>query len=415
MNRIFIETNMVGISSKNHLNFFVTGINYRKADAGLRGQFSINHDQYSRILEKATETGLDELFILSTCNRTEVYGFAENADQLVELLCSETAGTISTFKQIAYIKNGTAAIEHLFNVGAGLDSQILGDYEIIGQMKTAVKFAKEKGFVGAFLERLVNSVLQSSKAIKNQTELSGGTVSVSFAAVQYILKNIHAVADKKILLIGTGKMGRSACKNVVDYLGTKNITLINRSEEKAISLAKEMGLKHASVQELPLQLVIADIIIVATNATEPTVLFSHLEGKGKKWIIDLTVPSNVEASVRDLSNVSLINVDELSKLKDETLAKREAEVPKAKQIIAEHISDFTEWHEMRKHVPVLKAVKTKLKEIQSDPLFIPLYTQNNDTPADQKIQRVINGMASKMKVQNQKGCHYIEAINEFIA
>jgi glutamyl-tRNA reductase len=282
-------------------------------------------------------------------------------------------------------------------------------------MKTAVKFAKEKDFVGAFLERLVNSVLQSSKAIKNQTELSGGTVSVSFAAVQYILKNIQAVTDKKILLIGTGKMGRSACKNVVDYLGTKNITLINRSEEKAISLAKEMGLNHASLQELPLQLAAADIVIVATNATEPTVLCSHLDGKGKKWIIDLTVPSNVEASVRNLFNVSLINVDELSKLKDETLAKREAEVPKAKKIIAEHIDEFIEWHEMRKHVPVLKAVKTKLKEIQSDPLFIPLYTQNNDTPADQKIQRVINGMASKMKVQNQKGCHYIEAINEFIA
>lgn len=406
---------MFGISSKNLSNFFVTGINYRKADAGLRGQFSINHDQYSRILEKATASGLDELFILSTCNRTEIYGFAENADQLIGLLCSETAGTIDTFKQIAYIKNEIAAIEHFFNVGAGLDSQILGDYEIIGQIKTAVKFSKEKGFVGAFLERLVNSVLQSSKAIKNQTELSGGTVSVSFAAIQYILKNIQAVADKKILLIGTGKMGRSACKNVVDYSGTKNITLINRSEAKAVSLAEEMGLTHASLEELPLQLAAADIIIVATNATEPAVLFSHLEGKGKKWIIDLTVPSNVEASVKNLSNVSLINVDELSKLKDETLAKREAEVPKAKQIISEHIADFTEWHEMRKHVPVLKAVKTKLKEIQSDPLFIPLYTQNTDMPAEQKIQRVINGMASKMKVQNQKGCHYIEAINEFIA
>lgn len=406
---------MFATGSKNLSNFFVTGINYRKADAGLRGQFSINHDQYSGILEKATAVGLDELFILSTCNRTEVYGFAENADQLIELLCSETTGDYSTFRRIAYKKNGTTAIEHLFNVGAGLDSQILGDYEIIGQMKTAVKFAKEKGFVGAFLERLVNSVLQSSKAIKNQTELSGGTVSVSFAAVQYILRNIQSVADKKILLIGTGKMGRSACKNVVDYLGTKNITLVNRSEEKAVSLAEEMGLSHASLQALPLQLAAADIIIVATNATEPTVLFSHLEEKGKKWIIDLTVPSNVEASVRDLSNVSLINVDELSKLKDETLAKRESEIPKAKQIIAEHIADFTEWREMRKHVPVLKAVKTKLKEIQSDPLFIPLNTQNNDTAADQRIQRVINGMASKMKVQNQKGCHYIEAINEFIA
>src|SRR5574337_1138047 len=118
---------MAAISIKNLSNFFVTGVNYRKADAGLRGKFSINHDQYSSILEKATVTGLDELFILSTCNRTEIYGFAENADQLIGLLCSETAGTIDTFKQIAYIKNGIAAIEHFFNVGAGLDSQILGD------------------------------------------------------------------------------------------------------------------------------------------------------------------------------------------------------------------------------------------------------------------------------------------------
>lgn len=406
---------MVAISSKNFSNFFVTGVNYRKAEAGLRGQFSVSNDQYSQILEKAAASNFDELFILSTCNRTEVYGFAENADQLIELLCSETKGDKATFKQLAYIKKGLAAIEHLFNVGAGLDSQILGDYEIIGQIKTAVKFSKERGFVGAFSERLVNSVLQSSKAIKNQTELSGGTVSVSFAAVQYILKNIKAVTNKKILLVGTGKMGRSACKNVVDYLGTKNITLINRSEEKAVSLAREMRLAHASLQELSVHLATADIIIVATNSHQPTVLSSQLEGKGKKWIIDLTVPSNVESSVKNLPNISLIDVDELSKLKDETLTKREAEIPKAKQIVAEHICDFTEWYELRKHVPVLKAVKTKLKEIQSDPLYLPLYSQNNDTSDDLRIQRVINGMATKMKVQNQKGCYYIEAINEFIA
>lgn len=415
---------MVAISSKKFSNFFIAGVNYRKAEAGIRGQFSINTEQYSRILEKATASNLDELFILSTCNRTEVYGFAENPDQLIELLCSETTGDATTFKQLAYIKKGTAAIEHLFNVGAGLDSQILGDYEIIGQIKAAVKFSKEKGFIGAFCERLVNSVLQSSKAVKNQTELSGGTVSVSFAAVQYLLNNIQIVADKKILVVGTGKMGRSACKNIVDYLETKSITLINRSEEKAIALANEMKLSHATMQELPLQLAASDIIIVATNADEPTVLSSHLEGKGRKWVIDLTVPSNVEPAVKKLPNVSLVNVDELSKMKDETLAKREAEVPKAKQIVAEHISDFTEWYEMRKHVPVLKAVKTKLKQIQTDPLFIPsqmncsdriFYTQNKSTHAEQKIQRVINGMASKMKMQDQKGCYYIEAINEFIA
>ena len=111
--------------------------------------------------------------------------------------------------------------------------------------------------------------------------------------------------------------------------------------------------------------------------------------------------------------MTLINVDELSKLKDETLAKREAEVPRAKAIIREHMADFLEWHEMRKHVPVLKAMKTKLKEIHNSPLFIPLY--NNSAHTEEKIQRVINGMAFKMKGQNQRGCHYIQAINEFIA
>ena len=169
---------------KNISNFYVAGINYKKSDASVRGQFAINSEQYITILQKAASQGLNEIFILSTCNRTEVYGFANNSQQLIELLCSETPGDIKTFKQTAYIKNGMDAIEHVFSVGAGLDSQILGDYEIVGQLKNAVKFSKEYGFVGAFTERLINCVLQSSKLIKNHTELSGGTVSVSFAAVQ---------------------------------------------------------------------------------------------------------------------------------------------------------------------------------------------------------------------------------------
>ena len=142
-------------------------------------------------------------------------------------------------------------------------------------------------------------------------------------------------------------------------------------------------------------------------------MVSHLSDQRNKLILDLSVPYNVEANAQHLSHITLINIDELSRLKDETLARREAEVPKAKLIIAEHIAAFFEWSEMRKHVPVLKAVKTKLKEIHQSPLFIPLYS--NPAHAEEKIQRVINGMAYKMKGQNQKGCHYIEAINEFIA
>ena len=191
----------------------------------------------------APQYGIKELFVLSTCNRTEIYGFAENAANLCELLCTQTQGSLANFIEMSYIKNGRQAIEHLFDVAAGLDSQILGDYEIIGQIKQSVKFSKQNNFIGAYLERMVNGVLQSSKAIKNTTELSGGTVSVSFAAIQYIKEHITNLADKKILLLGTGKIGRNTCKNLVDYLQTKNITLINRTETKAAELATELGLK----------------------------------------------------------------------------------------------------------------------------------------------------------------------------
>lgn len=396
--------------------FFIAGINYRKTDAVMRGRFAITNEQYEALLKTAPDYGVNEVFVVSTCNRTEIYGFADQPAQLQQLLCSQTEGTLAEFNQLAYLKKGREAIDHLFHVGGGLDSQILGDYEIVGQIKQAAKVAKQQQRIHAFTERLVNNMLQASKAIKNNTKLSDGTVSVSFAAVQFIREHVKSIRTKKIVLLGTGKFGRNTCKNLVDYLGTKNITLINRTEEKASALAEELGLFSAPIEELSEKVAAADIILVATNSAEPTILTTQLAGTQHKLVIDLSIPNNVEASAAELPNVTLINVDQLSKLKDETLAKREAEVPKAKAIIAEHTADFLEWYQMRKHVPVLKAVKTKLKEIHTSPLYITLQPHHTAcSEADEKIQKVINCMASKMKEQNQRGCYYIEAINEFIA
>lgn len=397
-------------------NFYIAGINYKKTDAEVRGMFAINTTQYKSLLNTAKDYGMEEIFVLSTCNRTEIYGIASSADDLVDLLCTETVGTKEQFLQSAYIRKGTEAINHLFDVAAGLDSQILGDYEIVGQLKTAFKLSKENDFVGAFTDRLFNETLKASKQIKNTTELSGGTVSVAFAAVQYIRNHVPDVKSKNILLLGTGKIGRNTCKNLVDYLETKNITLINRSPEKAQELANELCLRHASIDQLEMEVKKADIILVATNSPEPVILRSHVEGESPKLIIDLSIPYNVETAAQELENVKAVNVDELSRLKDETLRKRQAEVPKAKAIIAEHMAEFADWYKMRQHVPVLKAVKSKLREIHTSPLFIPLYNPaNHSVSTDVRIQRVINGMASKMRAGNQKGCQYIEAINEFIA
>ncbi len=393
-------------SNKNNseiARFTVVGINYKKTDAAIRGQFAINNEQYGQILTIAPQKGINELFILSTCNRTEIYAIAPGVQQLTELLCSQTEGDVDTFNELAYVKSGADAVQHLFEVSAGLDSQILGDYEILGQIKKAAKFAKEHGFIGTFIERLVNSILQSSKAIKTGTQLSGGTVSVSFAAVQYIKENISNIKDKNILLLGTGKIGRNTCKNLVDYLQTKNITLINRTEDKAQQLASELGLSTAPISELNAELSKADIILVSTNAEEPVILSSQLQDAGNKLIIDLSIPCNVEAAAGKLEHITLVDVDALSKIKDETLQKRKDEVPKALNIIEEHYKDFIDWYDMRKHVPVLREVKNKLQEL------------DNNSESKEKIQKVINGLAIKMRKELTPGCQYIQAINEFIA
>ncbi len=396
---------------KNIENFFVAGINYKKSDASTRGQFAIGSEQYTTILQTAAAAGLNELFILSTCNRTEIYGFANSSQQLIDLLCSQTTGSADVFQRSAYIKNGLAAVSHAFSVGAGLDSQILGDYEIVGQLKTAFKFAKQAGFIHSFTERLVNSVLQASKMIKNGTGLSGGTVSVSFAAVQFIKATVVQPSAKNILLLGVGKIGRNTCKNLVDYLGTTNITLVNRSPEKAAQLAEELGLYAAPIEQLAQEIDRADIILVATNAEEPTILRKHLEGGSDKLIIDLSIPYNVESTAHHLPNLQLINVDDLSRLKDETLQKREAEVPKAKIIIATLMEEFVNWCEMRKHVPMLKDLKLTLKSIYTK----SQYAASCPKKMDGRIQRVINDTAGKVRVQNQRGCQYIAAINAFIS
>lgn len=398
---------------KNIPNFYVAGINYKKSDASVRGQFAIGAEQYAAVLALAAEQGLNEIFILSTCNRTEIYGFAHSSQQLVDLLCSQTVGNAATFKKAAYIKNGLEAIQHVFNVGAGLDSQILGDYEIVGQLKNAVKFAKGAGFVGAFTERLINCVLQSSKIIKNSTSLSGGTVSVSFAAVQYIANMVPNPSGKKILLLGVGKIGCNTCKNLVDYLETKNITLINRSPEKAAALAGELGLQYASLDKLEKEVAESDVILVATNSAQPVILKQHLEGKGEKVILDLSIPYNVADDAQALPNVQMINVDKLSKLKDDTLKMRLAEVPKAKGIISELMIEFQDWCEMRRHVPMLKDLKVKLKELYGHPLYVQ--TTTCPKKIDVHIQRVLNETAGKIKLQNQRGCQYIHALSDFIS
>jgi len=393
-------------------NFFVAGINYKKTDGEMRGQFAINTEQYAEVINVAHGYNTESFFILSTCNRTEIYGFADDAEYLIRLLCSCTAGNKKTFKKLAYIKNGRDAAEHLFKVGAGLDSQILGDYEIIGQLKKAVKFSSDNGFINCFMQRLFDSVLQASKAIKNSTDISNGSISVSFTAVQYVTRHASTRGKSKILVIGGCKIGRNTCKNLIDYFDNTDITLINRSIEKATDIAAELGLKCAAWSELPQHVNASDIILVATSAPEPVIRANDIQGSDDKLILDLSIPYNVEPAVSARPNVTLINVDELSKTTNENMQKRYMELPKATVIIDAFLQDFISWYQKHQISPILKAVKIRLGDISERQ--VTATSEISKAGLDAKVQAVIKNMACKMQTDKNYGCYSLEAINEFM-
>ncbi|SFW60527.1 glutamyl-tRNA reductase [Chitinophaga sancti] len=408
---------MQGSQSKDIAHYHIVGINYKKTDAAIRGSFAISQAQYGQLLEQAKTAYLDDVFVLSTCNRTEIYGFAEDPQQLVEMVCRQTEGDCNLFSQLSYVKSGEEAIKHLYQVGTGLDSQILGDYEIIGQIRNATRFAKTNGCLGGFQERLVNSVLQVSKLIKNETALSAGTVSVAFAAVRMLEYKVPDILNKKILLVGVGKIGRNTIKNMMDYLGVADVTLVNRTLAVAEEFASQHGLRYAPYENLKEELNRADIILVASNAPEPNILKQHFESSGPKLIIDLSIPFNVAPDVVEHPHISLVNVDELSKIQDETLQMRQQEVPKALSIIEEHMNEFLYWYKMRKHAVVLKAVKDKLqeihtKEIQQQKNGAQYKLEDMEAVSSRIIQKMINLMAGKVRRETDKSDQYISMIND---
>lgn len=397
-------------------HFFLIGISYEKADTATRSLFAVGDKAYLSMIEKARGRNISEMFVLSTCNRTEVYGFADSADELVALLCKATKGDEQILRKLAYVYQGRDAVKHLYCVAAGLNSQILGDYEIISQVKTAARFARDNGALGTFTERLLNSVLQVSKQIKNETQLSSGTVSVSFAAVQY-LKDIPDVSKKNILLYGLGKIGKNTCKNLMKYFKADHITLINRTDQKVETFAAEHYLSYAPFSQLKEKLNTADIILVATNASKPTIKKSYFTAKSKKIILDLSIPHNVEATVKSLPGVKVIGVDELSQVQDKTLSRRKKEVPKALAIIEEQMEDFLYWYRMRKHAVVLQAVKKKLEQIHFNEIkgvkkaALP-QDDNVSVVSTRIIQKMVNVFAGKLRQANGNSDNYLQVISE---
>ena len=409
---------MEQLGSAKKTSFYVIGINYKKADAKLRGDFSLSPTKKARLLNQAKTSGIQSIVATSTCNRTEIYGFVNDPNELVQLLCNNTVGAIEAFEPVAYTLKDSLAIEHMFRVGAGLDSQILGDFEIISQLKSSARVSKKYGLLDAFLERLINSVIQASKRIKTETKLSSGATSVSFASVQYILKSVKGVTTKNILLFGTGKIGRNTCENLIKHTKNEHITLINRTRDRAEKIAGKFKVLVKDYSQLPEEIKNTDILIVATGAQNPTVDKQLIQNKKELLILDLSLPKNVDENVKDLKNVTLTHLDELSNITDETLNKRKEFIPVAEAIIEEIKNAFLAWLEYRKFAPTIKALKEKLNVFAEAEIDVQRKKLEdfNKTQADlisaQIVQKITNHFAHHLKQEASSGKKSLELIQE---
>lgn len=333
------------------------GVSHETASVALREQLS----QWP--LGDLRTDEIEELVILSTCNRLEIYGYlaespatrngADLRRPLIELVASTKHLAPATFVEHLYHFQGAAVAHHLCRVAAGLESLVMGEGQILGQVRTALQNAYAAKSVGPVLSLLFRTGIDAGKRARTETQISTNAVSVSSAAVALAAQKNGDLRQQAIAVIGLGEIGQLALKGLAARRATQ-FTLVNRTFQKAEWLANHCGGQPARMDELPQVLTQADIVFTATSATEPLLTLELIEqvmgqrGDRPLTLIDLAVPRNIEAAVADVAGVQLYDVDDLRAAVDEAFSARRAEVPQVETIIDESLSDWhRQCHELR--------------------------------------------------------------------
>lgn len=380
-------------------NFAVLSVSFEKADAETRGKFTFFDDHVKNFVNRIHQEKLGDAFVVSTCNRTEIYTTTPNYLLIAEEYCKEVGVSLMDFMQYANILKREDALNHLFRVAGGLESQIIGDFEIIGQIKNAYnRFKREKKNSNPYMERAINSAIQISKKIKNETGISNGAASVSYAAVHYILNSQKQLSDKNILLLGVGEIGQNTVENLVKHIYKPKVKIANRTTEIAEKIAQKYSIPHIEFDDFQKELNETDILIVATGATKPIVKSEHFNGKKEMLVIDLSIPNNVEKTVGEIKHIELVDVDMLSAHISATMEQRRKEIPKAEEIIKEMTKDFAEWEKKRKFAPNIHHFKAILKNMERNEMHNihkkHKYVDIDDMElSDKLIQKITNRFA----------------------
>ena len=348
------------------MRFSVVGISHWKSGVPIRELFYLDKDRKKR-LKQYTKQVPGGVLTLVTCNRTEIFGFCEPKILVEALCCSVDIGS-SFLEEHGYVLSNDNAIHHIYRVGLGMDSQVLGDSQIIQQLKKAYNESRKEQLSGEF-HQLIQSVFKAHKRSRSETDFGRGNVSVGFEVTQRALEYFENIGNIKVLLIGAGKMGKVSCKNLISN-GAKHISVINRSINRAKNLANSLDINISSFSKLEHEIHNADLIITATGALKPILTpknFTNIQKE--KLIIDLSVPRNVAHEVSEINGITLIDMDSISKVNQKALEKRKKAIPILENIIHEEFKAYkNNIDRSRFLLPHIKEVDYKLNSITEEEL-----------------------------------------------
>lgn len=358
------------------MRLLAVGLNHKSAPVEVRERLSFSGSRLETALRDLVGLpDIDEGVILSTCNRTEVYAvaaeYSRGSSQIQGFL--EAPAQDPSLRSFFYSLADLECASHLFRVAAGLDSMILGEAQILGQVKDAFFCALEARTAGPVLSRLFRQAVETGKKVRNETEIGQNAVSVSYAAVELARKIFGTLAGKKVLIVGAGQMSELTAKNLCDH-GASTVLVANRTRDKATELAERYGGQAVEFAELGRWLAEVDIVISSTGAPHVVIDFETVREAMRArrnrslFLVDIAVPRDIEPRVNQLDNVYLYNVDDLESVVEANLAKREREVARAESIIRVEVAAFASWLAERQVVPVIRALRDHGEEIRQEEL-----------------------------------------------
>lgn len=386
------------------MTLIAIGINHKTAPVALREQVAFNADSLvDALLSLKQGDKAKEAVIVSTCNRTEIYALSEQsgdvstADELKQWLAEFHALSTSSIEQHSYTYFDDKAVQHMMRVASGLDSMVLGEPQILGQVKQAFNDAKHTGVIGNGLERLFQYTFAVAKRVRTETEIGSNAVSVAFASVQLARHIFSKLENQTVLLVGAGETIELVAQHLQEQ-GVSNLMVANRTLARAEGLSKKLGARAITLAQLPSHLAEADIVISSTASQLPLIGKGMVEQalKARKnrpvFMVDLAVPRDIEAEVSELDNAYLYTVDDLQQIVEQNIASRQSAAETAEHMVLEQSQAYEKWKQSRDHIDLVREYRQKGANQREQLLTIAKQQVADGKPADD----VLNEFAHKL-------------------